>query len=90
MPIYCKLLTMCFVFNDLIIIQLSYIRAFTHKLPWLDQYRLILLQQATDYHCRWLWLYRYKTEKVALFGQPFLYVDLILSQNQIISISRIR
>ena len=42
MPIYCKLLTMCFVFNDLIIIQLSYIRAFTHKLPWLDQYRLIL------------------------------------------------
>lgn len=28
---------------------------------------------------------RYKTGKVALFGQPFLYVDLILSQNQIIS-----
>ena len=42
MPIYCKLLTMCFVFNDLIIIQLSYIRDFTHKLPWLDLYRLIL------------------------------------------------
>ena len=85
MPIYCKLLTLCFDFNDSIIIQLSYIRAFTHKLPWLDQYRLILLQQATDYHCRWLWLYRYKTGKVASFGQPFLFVDLILSQNQIIS-----
>lgn len=42
MPIYCKLLTLCFDFNDSIIIQLSYIRAFTHKLPWLDQYRLIL------------------------------------------------
>lgn len=86
MPIYCKLLTLCFDFNDSIIIQLSYIRAFTHKLPWLDQYRLILCcnRQLTiiagGYGFTGI-----KTGKVALFGQPFLYVDLILSQNQIIS-----
>ena len=42
MPIYCKLLTMCFVFNDLIIIQLSYIRDFIYRPTLLDQYRLIL------------------------------------------------
>ena len=91
MPIYCKLLTLCFDFNDSIIIQLSYIRDFTHKLPWLDQYRLILCcsRQLTiiagGYGFTGI-----KQERLPHLGQPFLFVDLILSQIQMISISRIR
>ena len=33
---------------------------------------------------------RNKQERLPHLGQPFLFVDLILSQNQMISISRIR
>ncbi len=42
MPIYCKLLTMCFVFNVLIIRKQPYIRDFIYRPTLLDQYRLIL------------------------------------------------
>lgn len=91
MPIYCKLLTMCFVFNVLIIRKQPYIRDFIHRPTWLDLYRLILCcsrQQtiiAGGYGFTGI-----KQERLPHLGQPFLFVDLILSQNQIISISRIR